>query len=227
MRSARTLPRVFRVFEGFRLTRLPKVFAGIVIGLTLMHIATQLAVFYLHDFYGLAQLFDLNGEWNVPAMYSAFALFVCSVLLARITVRQHQHGFTAALPWAGLAAIFFFLSLDEAKGYHERLTLPLRTSLHTSGLFYYAWVIPYGVALLVLLLLYFKFLLALPPRIRWLFIISGIIYVSGAMGLEMVGGWYVELYGKGTLLEVGFTMLEEFCEMAGVVLFMHAITLLG
>src|SRR5690606_12332588 len=68
-----------------------------------------------------------------------------------------------------------------------------------SGFFHFAWVIP-GMALVALVgLAYLPFLLAQPGRTRLVFLVAGLLYVGGALGLELVGGKMLTLHGEGSL----------------------------
>jgi hypothetical protein len=67
--------------------------------------------------------------------------------------------------WIILSIIFLFLSVDNISSIHERLATPTRYLLGTSGFLYYAWVIPYSMALCVFVPLYSKFLLSLPKKL--------------------------------------------------------------
>ena len=66
--------------------------------------------------------------------------------------------------------------------------MPLRKGLNTSGILFYAWVIPYGIALLILIFLYLKFFISLPAKTRKLFIIAAVVYLLGVIGIELMGG---------------------------------------
>ena len=167
-------------------------------------------------------LFRFDSEHNIPTLYSSFALIVSSILLAFIGSAHKRLG-TAYLPWIGLAIIFLFLAIDESLSIHERFVRPVRDLFKTSGLLYFAWVIPYGIALIVFLIAYLKFLLDLPKRIMILFIISGSTFVSGAIGLEMLGGRYLELHGTNNLIYSIFFTCEEFLEMLGIVIFIYTL----
>ena len=178
--------------------------------------------FEYDDAGGWVALFDFDTEKNIPTFYSSLALMLCSVLLLIIFIKQRKPGYPH-LHWLGLAVIFLFLSIDEAISIHERSIEPLREILGTSGLLYYAWVIPYSLGLIVLLALYFGFLLNLPKKIRDLFILSGVVFVSGALGIEMIGGLYTELHGTNNLTYSLITTCEEFLEMLGIVIFIYAL----
>jgi len=171
---------------------------------------------------GLVRFFDFNTEKNIPTFYSAIALLVSSALLFYIALTYKKSN-SSCLPWFWLALIFLFLSLDEMVSIHEHLIDPVRETFETSGLLFYAWVIPYGIALILFVLAYSKFLLALPRKIMILFLLSGAIFVSGAIGFELLGGNQKELFGSDSLLYCIFYTCEEFLEMLGIALFNYTL----
>ena len=56
-----------------------------------------------------------------------------------------------------------------------------------------------------------------------LFVVSAIIYVGGAMFIEMFEGKHEEVAGTQNLVYSTFVAFEEFCEMAGIALFIYAL----
>jgi hypothetical protein len=201
-----------------------KTLLWLIVALLFINILGLISKFYFDQeyVYGLVPLFDLEKENNIPTFYSAFGLLFASFLLCAITFARKNRGL-GYLGWFGLAIIFLFLSIDEITSLHERLSRPLRGILDTSGLLFSAWVIPYGVAVLVFAAVYLKFLMNLPKRVMFLFIVSGCVYVSGALGLELLEGYHYELYGSASLIFVILCTMEEFLEMLGIVLFIHAL----
>jgi hypothetical protein len=207
----------------------------VVVGLTLAHIVGQFFIFYLGhtSVFGLVPLFDLNGEHNVPTLYAAGALFFCAVLLAIIAAAIRRNGGAYWPHWAALALIFLYLSLDEALLLHERFVQ--RRIVSGFGLdesdfvFYIAWIIPFGILLIIFVLAYVKFLLHLPRQTALLFIIAGAIFVAGAIGLEAAAGIHHFLYGYTEAKKqtnVAYAVLltaEEFLEMTGIVIFIYAL----
>lgn len=174
--------------------------------------------------YGLFQLFDFNSEKNIPTLYSSFILITASILLSFIASTLKRLG-SPYFSWLGLAIVFLFLSIDETVMIHEHLTVPVRQLLNTSGLFRYAWVIPYGIGLVMFVIIYLKFLISLPKTIMILFVVSGTTFVLGAMGFEMLGGWYHGLYGRENLAYSFIYTCEEFFEMLGVAMFIYTLLL--
>jgi len=71
-------------------------------------------------------------------------LLIASILLSFIA-SAHKKTNSPYVLWAILAAIFLFFSIDEISSIHESLTAPVREIFNTSGLLFFAWVIPYGI----------------------------------------------------------------------------------
>jgi hypothetical protein len=172
---------------------------------------------------GFSRLFDLNEEANVPSFYSATILLISAVLLWVTGWTRQPSQRSLARGWYGLSAIFVFLAFDEAGQIHEMCWRPLHAASHSTGALYFAWVIPYGIFVVVVGLAYLRFLAALTPRTRWLVIASGVIYVSGALGLEMVEGIWFESHGLQNLTYALMTTLEETMEMVGISLFIYTL----
>lgn len=197
---------------------------GIVIVLILANFVAIISAFYFNrsNLLGFVPLFRLGYEKNIPTLYSSVTMLLCSGFLAIIAIAKKRLAKNNYFYWAGLAAIFLFLSADEFATIHERLITPLRERLGTSGIFYFAWVIPYGILGILLFLIYFRFLLSLPAKMRNLMILAGVIYVAGALGFEMIDGYWYELHGAD-IIYVLMTTLEETLEMVGILVFIYAL----
>jgi hypothetical protein len=172
--------------------------------------------------YGLVGLFDFDTERNIPTLYSSIALLFSSILLSLIAFK-HKKLELPYIAWFGLSLIFLFLSIDETSSIHERLSTPTREQFGTSGVLYFAWVVPYGLASLIFIIAYTKFLFKLPKRIMVLFLISGFIFVLGAIGFELIGGRYQGLYGSENILYSIITTCEELLEMLGIAIFIYTL----
>jgi hypothetical protein len=109
-------------------------------------LAGQVSTWFLgHDtLLGFVPKFDLGAENNVPTWFSTICLFLWAIALAAIALVEWRRKGPLCVYWFGLAGTFVLLSLDEAASFHEMLTVPLRTALHTGGLLNFAWVIPGG-----------------------------------------------------------------------------------
>lgn len=116
------------------------------------------------------------------------------------------------------------LGIDEFSAWHERLIVPLRAAFQTSGVFYFAWVIPYGLVGGLLGAGLIPLLKRTPPRVRWYIVLAGGIYISGAIGLEMLGGWYYEqVSDPRAAVWILLTTVEELLEMVGLSILTYAL----
>ena len=176
-----------------------------------------------HDsVYGLVNLFDFDQEMNLPTLYSSIQLIVACLLLSIIGAKHRLNGENYVL-WIALAVIFLFLAVDETALIHEVIGVRISKAFEPTGLFYYAWVIPYGIAVLVFVITFSKFLFALPKETKWRFIASGAIYVTGAIGFEMLSGISDQSYGVNSVFYSMFYTCEELLEMVGIALFIYAL----
>ena len=179
------------------------------------------------NYRGLAELlrrFLLNDELTIPAWYSSVALLACAGLLGIISYAKRQTASPYFIHWAVLAALFVFLSIDEMTALHEMLIDPIRRRLGTHGLLYYAWVIPGFAFVCGFVLAYWRFLFFhLDRKTRWRFVLAGSIFVTGALGLEMVEGAIHEQFGIHDARYQACVTVEETFEMFGVVLFMYSL----
>lgn len=169
--------------------------------------------------------FDLNEENNIPTFFSSLLLLLASGLLLIIARQAPSH--KKALRWLLLSAVFLFLALDESIAIHEEFTYTLNkvyaTSTNLGGYLRYSWVVPYTLGLMALTAFYAPFIWRLPPFVRALFVLSGCLFVTGAVGLESIEGHYDLLYGMHNLYSSLLCALEEVMEMSGVVLFIYAL----
>ncbi|MEO0888247.1 MAG: hypothetical protein AAFY54_20270, partial [Cyanobacteria bacterium J06648_10] len=63
----------------------------------------------------------------------------------------------------------------------------------------------------------------LPPKTRRLFYLSGSLYVSGILGMEMLTGYYISSFGGGEGTIIALNGIEESLEMLGVTLFIYTL----
>jgi hypothetical protein len=172
---------------------------------------------------GLIPLFDFDKEMNIPTLYSCFTLICSSMLLAIISFKQKQLK-NPYLSWLFLALIFLFLSVDEMASIHESLTDPTSDFFNATGIFTFSWVIPYSALVVIFSLVYLRFLIRLPKRIMVLFIISGITFITGAIGFEILEAWQLDLFGRNRLQAVFYTC-GELLEMIAIALFIYSLLL--
>ena len=118
---------------------------------------------------------------------------------------------------------FYYLAIDEVLEIHEKLSWIVQNRLNTTGILWFAWVIPYFLGAVLVFLIYARFLMGLENKIRNLFIISGAIFVIGAIGFELVES---NIHFATRQLNTKYYLLascEEFMEMFGINLFIYAL----
>lgn len=200
-----------------------RVLGGVALLLIMASIGGQLIVYLTgHDVvYGLIWLFNLNGEKNIPTAFATFLLLFSALLLAVIAILERKKTGTPVFHWAILSSGFLFMAIDEAWSFHELLIRPVHGLMggDTFGIFYFAWVIPAIAFILVLAPLFFRFLLRLPAKTRFTFLMAAILYIGGAIGVELFEGRYAELHGTRNLTYNVFITVEESLELGGVILF--------
>lgn len=209
----------------------PKLFTRLLIiilaVLFLANCSVKLLVYFSghKSIYGLVQLFDFDQEANIPTWFSTILLIIAGFNLSIIYLMERKRKSGQILQWAILAVGFIYMSLDEASSVHEQLTpiVMKLTGVANRGIFFFSWVIIGSLIVLMLIPFFLKFLFRLPARIRYAFLISGVIYVSGALGMELLGGRYAELHGQENLVYYTFTTIEETLEMAGLIIFISAL----
>lgn len=197
----------------------------VAVGLTLASISGQFSKHLLGHghLFGLVRLFNLDDEGNIPTWYASSLLLLCSILLVTIACTKKREGDRYLLHWKALALIFLMLSLDETAQIHESPNRALRVALNSGGVLYNPWVIFGSAFVLLLVVAYWRFLSDLPSPTRRLFLTAGFLYVGGALGVEIVSGWYMALYGRENMTYAMIATIEELLEMLGTVTFIYAL----
>lgn len=170
------------------------------------------------------RLFHVAEEGNITAWYSSLSLLFCAILLGFIALSKRAETNSLVKHWKILSIIFICLSLDEAASIHEIFILPLRNYFNFSGIFHYSWVIIAIPLLLIFAIYYINFLKTMPIKTRYYLMFSGIIFVSGALGMEMLGGYFLtsEIERSSIYNSISIT-IEEFLENIGIVVFIYAL----
>lgn len=191
--------------------------------------ATHIFVWFVHfhtshDIYPLFRIFDVDEEANIPTFYNALLFLLSSVLLILIGTIRRRENAPYSKHWLFLGFLFLFLSVDEASIIHEEFVRPMKNLFDIcGGALRHAWVIVYLPLVLILLLWMLRFLRSLPPRIMHIFIVAGIVFISGAVGFELLHGHVYTNYPEAEVLIDVLPMIEEFLEMAGLIIFIKGL----
>lgn len=193
-----------------------------------LSILTKISTFVFgHGYlYGFLPKLDMDKETNIPTIFSVLLLFVASLLFYVLslipeelpTLKQEQHK-----KYRFLSFLFLYLTFDEGSALHELLINPLRDRFQLTGIFRFSWVIV-GVLLVGLLTLnFYKFIFSRPAYMKKGFILAAVLYIGGALGIEMVGGYYSSLYGELNLTYGLITTIEEIGEFIGMVVLINTL----
>lgn len=173
---------------------------------------------------GLFRWFNIDGEKNFPAAFSAALLLFCAALLLLIAGFKHAIHSREAHHWAGLGMIFLLLASDEWLSFHEKLGSAIQDWLPRNSVFHFAWIAAGAVFVIAVGLAYWKFLLRLPKRYCRLFLMAAGIFITGAIGMEIAAGFYAVNHQQWSrTVWLLLTTVEEGLEMAGVLTFIYAL----
>lgn len=137
---------------------------------------------------GFYDEFSLGLENNIPTYVSSLLLATAAIILALLAKMKRQQGDRWTLHWRMLSLIFLIMSVDEMASLHERFSLVVKRASDLGAAFHYSWVAVGLVVVPLVGLAYLWFLVDLRRKTAWLFIIAGMLYVGGALGMEMVSG---------------------------------------
>ncbi|MGB3403017.1 MAG: hypothetical protein WBA77_10020 [Microcoleaceae cyanobacterium] len=194
----------------------------IVILLALASIPIQIGK-YIFDYRAAwTRMFNLDREMNLPTWYSALMLGFSALLFRIISINKKNQQDRYFRHWNFLSILFLFLAFDELFQIHEIFIIK-DISRMLPGFFYSVWVIPYGIGLIIFAQKYWRFTRDLPTKTRFHFIIAAILYIGGALGMEIVGSYWTDLEGQQNLVYALMATLEEVMEMMGIIVLIYGL----
>jgi len=209
-----------------------KVLAGVIGVLIVVGALANYAIFNLaphpeHDIADVLKRFDLGHEPSIPAFYSAVVMLASSAVLWFLAKYDHQGEKERRTAWHILAFVMLGLAIDEVVMFHEMGTAAME-KFGLSGPFYFSWVIPGFIFVCVFVAVFARLLLKLDLRTRVLFIVSGLLFISGAIGMELIAGVIFdaaedEAAALRSVSHVLVQAVEEGLEMLGMALFLCAL----
>ncbi len=154
-------------------------------------------------------LFDLDEEESLGTWFSSAMLFFAALLFNAQAVRLRAAGDQMHRWWFVLALGFALMSVDEVVGLHEWINTLYDETLW-AGL---------SAAIVALVGLGFlPFLWRYRVRTSVLFLLGGLLFSGGSVGVEQLSGTDINSLGYNML-----TGLEEGMEMSGVILSIYAV----
>ena len=207
----------------------PRKICSVLAAISLSFFALHCASEALINFGGVSEKFyqdffdaiNLDEEFNLTAIYSGLLLYASSFLLKQIALSCRGGDIRG---WTLLSKVFLFLAFDEVFQVHELFVISdLRRYVHPS--LASIWVIPYGILFVLFAFKFVPFFLRLPRRVATSALISGGVYVTGAIAFEALNSWLVR---TGQISRSGFyyeliSGFEELFEMLGVIIFLYTL----
>lgn len=209
----------------------PQRFSIILLFLALCFLVASMGVGYTYStwpgnmqgwYYHFYELFSSDVETSFPTFFSVILLIITWTILLTITyIKSQSQELTFVRYWFILSLVFMYLSVDESIQIHERFIEPLRELANLDGtqFNFSTWLICAIPLVSIFVLVFARFLWHLPRKIAILMIASGIIFVSGAVMLEIVHDLSLT---KG-VLSTWTPYIEEFLEMSGIILFIYTL----
>lgn len=176
--------------------------------------------------YGLVPLFYVDDEGNIPTFFSSILLLLASLLLALIATHKNTPRNSYPRHWMILSLILLYMAIDESVMLHEKLNRAgWWLGDHPQvGIFHYGWVIFGIVAVGVVALSHLKFFRSLPSLTQKQFFTAAAVFLSGAIGVEILEGNYAGSHGGEDSFQFSMlTAVEEGLEMAGVIILINAL----
>ncbi|MGP3699685.1 hypothetical protein [Rhodobacter sp. NSM] len=169
---------------------------------------------------------DVDFEGSVYTWFSGMLLLLVGLVSLAIAARALAERDTWRFHWLGLGLVFLILSMDETLSLHEQLSGAMATGEQEESWLYFRWVVPVGLGVLAFAVSYLRFLANLPRQIAVLMVVSGALFVGGAIGMEILAGKLVSGGGEAIYDGIAYRLLtnvEEGLEVAGVLLFLHTL----
>jgi len=183
-----------------------------------------------YSLWGFLRLLDVGAELSIPTFFSILNLFFASVLLLIIYAYEKSQQNPDAKYWLFLCLIFVFLSADESASIHENFDQVFDFfkyhGIELPSLGTHNWVIFGLFFVLVIGITLIPFLKSLPKKTLFYFVISGTIFITGAVAFEYLGAIMLKMGFVESKKDMAYLIrriFEEGFEMYGIALFNSAL----
>lgn len=166
-------------------------------------------------------MFDLNRENNIPTWYASISFAFCALAAWLMGILKSLE--KDSLYWKMMAVIFLGMSLDESASVHEYVASLLKGQFTFSGYWHFAWVAPALILIVMGIIFFFRFWWNQPSRIRFALAAGAVIFFSGSVGMEIIGGNLIEQSGYNDPVYMTLTLTEEIMELSGLWLFQFSL----
>ncbi|MBR9825702.1 MAG: hypothetical protein GYB36_07855 [Alphaproteobacteria bacterium] len=181
----------------------------------------------IEDGWGVVTLLHLDREQNLPTLFSVLLLLGAS-LLAGLSAHRSIPGGWLHRGWWIVSTALALMAIDEFASIHERVDAAMRFYLGTENLPYAAWPIPYLIIVILAGITLWRWFFSLQFKQALGLVIAGTIYLSGAVGIELIAGEYIaqidpDHLGHPDLTRDLFATVEETAELCGLYLLIRTL----
>jgi hypothetical protein len=214
------------VLDGRRWAR---VLAAVAVTLLVLNVVVHVLQ-YLHveryswSLNEMATRFDIDVEGSVPTWFSNLLLAFASIQLLAVARLERRRRGPLTLHWTALGLVFAGLSADEIAGFHNvEVLVSAERAAAVSDYFAIPWVIHGTIFVVLFGLVFARFLLRVPRPTALGLVRAGLVYVGGALGIEMLGAHFIVNLGIEHPAVSAILMVEEGMEMFGVILLVDTV----
>ena len=168
--------------------------------------------------FGLIPLVNMGKALSIPTIFFVLLYFIAFILLLMISAAKTAGKDRFRRHWCGLAALSLYLAFDKGTALHTYVFKQIRTWVNGFMTFfpYHRWVFSLGIALIILVLFYLKFIAALPKETRVLAFIALATYYTGFLLIERFGEDFAAIYGVDSLIHSTLQTLGRTLQMSGL-----------
>jgi len=173
--------------------------------------------------YKIFSLLTVDFGASLPTYFNTLLILIAFIVLAMISIHLKNVKSVLVYNWLLLTLAFLVLSLDENPEVHKFFvqTISRYGSAGKRLVINYAWGMPYGAMVVLFMFFLFRFISALPKEIAKGFLVSGIIYVGGAIVIGKYGVKALQIRGFHNIRYTMVASIEESLEMIGLTLFIY------
>lgn len=173
--------------------------------------------------YSFFSYFIMGKESTIPAFISSFILLLSSLLLLVAAMQPESKMYINRRLCYFLSLIIFVVSVNEIAGLHHIFSGYLTGLATLFATPQYASSAVAAAGLLLFLLCFCWSFYKLPSRFRKSFLLSGLVFASGAFGAEAAGAFVLGSKGSFSMLQIATMVAEESLELLGILFFFKAL----
>lgn len=166
--------------------------------------------------------FSLNTESNVATHFNTLTLLMVAALFFIIAALKIADKDKYRFGWFVLGLFALYLSVDEQCVLHEKLSNLFDSWSDYNGWLEYKWLIPALIGVGALAVLFIPFFFHLDHKFKILFVVSALMYFTGAFGGEMFSGRWASVNGVKNFTYSALTTVEELLELNGINLLIYS-----